>query len=67
MEKGAYIILTIAAICWLILMVAGMIAAFPIGIIGLIAIIGFGLLFMKALNERLEKSKDDRYSKNVEK
>lgn len=67
MEKIAYVILIIAAICWLIAMVAGMIAAFPFGIIGLVIIVGLGLLFAKALKERLTSRKDDRYSKDVEK
>ena len=67
MEKIAYIILTIVAIGWLIAMIVGMVAAFPVGIIGLVVIFGFGLLFVKALKERLASSKDDRYSKDVEK
>ena len=67
MEKVAYVILTIVAICWLIAIVAGMIAVSPFGIIGLVMIIGFGLLFVKALRERLFSRKDDRYSKDVEK
>lgn len=67
MEKVAYIILTIAAIGWLIAMVVGMIAAFPFGLIGLVVILAFGLLFIKALKERLTSRKDDRYSKDVKK
>lgn len=67
MEKIAYILLTIVAICWLIAMFAGMVAAFPVGLIGLVAIIGFGLLFVKALKERLKDQKNDRYSKDVDK
>lgn len=67
MEKVAYIILTIAAIGWLIAMVVGMIAAFPFGLIGLVVILAFGLLFIKALKERLKSRKDDRYSKDVKK
>lgn len=67
MEKIAYIILAIVAIAWLVAMIVGMIAAFPAGIIGLVVILAFGLLFAKALKERLASRKDDRYSKNVEK
>ncbi len=67
MEKVAYIILTIAAIGWLIAMVVGMIEAFPFGLIGLVVILAFGLLFIKALKERLASRKDDRYSKDVKK
>jgi len=66
-ERTAYIILIIVVIGWLIAMLVGMIAAFPIGLIGLVVIVGFGLLFVKALKERLANSKEDRYSKDVEK
>lgn len=44
-----------------------MIAAFPVGIIGFIAIIGIGLLFAKVVQERLANKEDDYYSKNIEK
>lgn len=67
MEKIAYIILAIVAIGFLIAMIAGMVAVFPVGIIGLVVILAFGLLFVKALKERLASRKDDRYSKDVEK
>ena len=67
MEKTAYIILTIVAIGWLVALIVGMVAAFPVGIIGLVVILAFGLLFVKALKERLASRKDDRYSKEVEK
>ncbi len=67
MEKIAYIILAIVAIGWLIAMIAGMIVTFPVGIIGLVIILAFGLLFTKALKERLVSRKNDRYSKDVEK
>ena len=67
MEKTAYIILLIVALVWLLAMVVGMIAAFPLGLIGLVVIVGLGLLFIKALKERLSSSKVDRYSKEVEK
>jgi F0F1-type ATP synthase assembly protein I len=66
-EKIAYIILIILALGWLVAMVVGMIAAFPMGLIGLVVLIGLGLLFIKALKERLASSKDDHYSKDVEK
>lgn len=67
MEKGAYIILGFIAICWLIAMIVGAIVTFPVGLIGLLAIIGLGMLFIKVLKERIKASKGDRYSKDVEK
>ena len=67
MEKTAYIILVVVAALWIIALLVGMIAAFPFGIIGLLAIVGFGLLFIKALADRLGNKEDDYYSKNVDK
>jgi hypothetical protein len=66
-EKTAYIILLLVALVWLVAMVVGMVATFPMGLIGLVVIVGLGLLFIKALKERLSTSKADRYSKEVEK
>jgi len=67
MEKIGYVLLFIVAICWLIAMFAGMIAAFPIGIIGLLALFGIGFLFAKVVKDRLVNKEDDYYSKNVDK
>jgi hypothetical protein len=67
MEKAGYIILMVVAACWLIAMIAGMIVSFPVGIIGLLAIVGFGLLFIRVLKDRIEASKTDKYSRDVEK
>lgn len=67
MEKLGYILLSIVAGIWLVGMVAGMIAIFPVGLVGLLAIAGFGLLFAKVLKERLASKEDDYYSKTIEK
>jgi len=67
MEIIGYILLGISAVCWLIAMVVGMIAAFPVGVIGLVAIVGIGFLFAKVLKDRLANKEDDHYSKTVEK
>ena len=67
MEYIGYLLLGIVAVCWLIAMFVGMVAAFPVGVIGLIAIIGIGLLFFKVLNDRLTSSEDDHYNKTVDK
>lgn len=67
MENIGYILLGIAAICWIIAVIVGVIVAFPVGIIGLIAIIGIGFLFAKVIKDRLENKEDDHYSKSVEK
>ncbi len=67
MEIIGYVLLAIVAICWLIAIFVGMIATFPIGIIGLIAILGIGILFVKVLADRLSSKEDDHYSRNVDK
>jgi hypothetical protein len=67
MEKIAYMLLLIVALCWLLAMFVGMIAAFPVGLIGLVGIAGIGLLFIKVIRERLKNKEDDYYSKNIDK
>ncbi len=51
MEKIGYILIGSVALLWIVGMVAGMIVAFPYGIIGLVVLAGFGLLFAKVLKE----------------
>ena len=65
MEKIGYILLGIVAICWVIAVIIGMIAAFPVGLVGLIAIIGVGFLFARVIKDRLENKEDDHYSENI--
>ncbi len=67
MEKTAYIILIIVTIAWIIAWIIGMFENGWIGSIGLVTLVGFGLLFIKALSDRMKSSKDDKYSKDVEK
>ena len=67
MEKIGYILLSAVALCWLVAMLFGMIAAFPAGVIGLVAILGIGFLFAKVVQDRLANKEDDHYSKNVDK
>ncbi len=66
MEKIGYILIGSVALLWIVGMVAGMIVAFPYGIIGLVALAGFGFLFVKVLKERLSSKEDDYYSKNIQ-
>ena len=66
MEYIGYVFLIIVALIWIIALFIGLIAAFPYGIIGLIAIIGLGFLFVKVVKDRLENKEDDHYSDNVE-
>jgi hypothetical protein len=67
MEKIGYIILILVAIAWIIAWIVGMFENVWLGIIGLMTIIGLGLLFIKALTDRLASKKDDKYSRDVEK
>jgi len=67
MEKTAYLILIIVTIAWIIAWIIGMFENVWLGIIGLATIVGLGLLFIKALTDRLASKKDDKYSKDVEK
>lgn len=66
METIAYGLLLGIAILWLVAMLAGMVAAFPFGLIGLIVFVALGLLFMKVIRERLKNREDDYYSEHVE-
>lgn len=67
MENTGYILLTFVAIIWIIAIIVGVIAAFPFGLVGLIAIVGLGFLFAKVVKDRLANKEDDYYSKNIDK
>jgi len=67
MEKTAYIILIVVTIVWIIAWIVGMFENVWLGIIGLVTIVGLGLLFIKALTDRLASKKDDKYSRDVKK
>jgi hypothetical protein len=67
LEKLGYVCLGIVALCYAAAILVGMVAAFPFGIIGLIAIVGIGALLMKVIRERRRNSEDDYYSKTVDK
>lgn len=66
MEKIAYAILLALAGLWLLAMIFGLIAAFPIGLIGFLGLIAIGLLFFKVVRDRIGSEEDDYYSKNVD-
>lgn len=66
MVRFAWAILAVLAILWVLAMVVGMVAAFPFGLVGLAALLAFGILFFKVLGDRLENEEDDYYSKNVD-
>jgi len=65
MENIGYVLLGIVAVCWIIAIIIGVIVAFPVGIIGLVAILGIGFLFVKVIKDRMENKEDDHYSDTV--
>jgi hypothetical protein len=66
-EKVGYLCLGLVALCYLIAIFIGMVAAFPLGLVGLVAIVGVGALFIKVFKERRMNAEDDHYSKTVDK
>jgi hypothetical protein len=67
MERIAYGILLVLAGLWLIVLLAGLVAAFPIGLLGFLGLLAIGLLFAKVIRERLASKDDDYYAKHVDK
>jgi len=65
LEKIGFSLLAIVFALYVIVLLVGMVAAFPYGLIGLIAFIGVGLLFVQVVRDRLNNEEDDYYSKNV--
>ena len=66
-ETIAYIVLGTLAVAYIAVMVAGLLAAWPWGIIGLIVLATFGALLLKVLRDRLNNPEDDYYSRNIDK
>lgn len=65
-EIVAYSLLGILVAGWGLLMLAGMVAAYPFGLIVLVAVLAFGLLLIKVLKERVDNKEDDHYDRNVD-
>jgi CHASE2 domain-containing sensor protein len=66
-EKVGYGALGVVAVCYLIAMLYGVIAAFPFGLLILLGLLGVGVLLVKVLKERMASKEDDYYDQNVEK
>ncbi len=58
-------LLTAAFIGYMVIVIIGLVDALPEGVIGLLAIAGFAVLFIKVLKDRLTSEEDNYYSKNV--
>jgi hypothetical protein len=65
-EKVGYACLGLLALFYLGALIAGSIAAFPLGLLGLVALVGIGALLVKVIGERLRNREDDHYSKNID-
>jgi hypothetical protein len=65
MEKIGYLLLGVVAAVWIGAVAFGVIATMPVGLVGLAAILGIGILFIKVLKERIESKEDDYYEKNI--
>jgi hypothetical protein len=66
-EKWGYSLLSIIAAVYLIAMFVGMIAVFPLGLLGLLLMGGIGILLVKVIKERMKNKEDDYYSKEIDK
>jgi len=67
MEKLGYVLLSLVAVAWVVLLISGLVMAFPWGIIGLIGILGIGVLLIKVISDRMKNKEDDHYTQNVHK
>lgn len=65
MEKLGYILIGSVSILWILGMIAGMIAIYPFGLVGLVVVTGFGLLFAKVAKERMANKEDDYDNENI--
>jgi hypothetical protein len=65
LEKTGWAMLASVGLIYLVVLIVASIIAFPVGLIGLLALGGCGLIFIHVLRERLNNEEDDYYSKNV--
>ena len=67
MERIGYFFLILFLIGYLCLLVFGLIAVWPFGIIGFFLLLGLGFLFIRALQDKIGNEEDAHYKKNVDK
>lgn len=65
MDKLAFGLFLLFVLIYIIALTTTLITAYPWGLIGLLPIVGFGILFMKVVQDRLNNEEDDYYSKNI--
>jgi len=66
LEIIGYVLLGIVFCVYAVSIIVGLVAVFPWGILGLLAIAGIGSLLIKVIGERLRNSEDNYYTKNVD-
>lgn len=67
MEKAGYFFIALGVVLWGILVISGIIQSPYVGVMGAVVIIGFGILLVKVITDRMKNKEDDYYQKNVEK
>ena len=65
MKTLGYTLLSLVAVIWLMAILTGLVAAYPYGLIGLLAFAGIGALFVHVISERLRNTEDTHYDKTV--
>lgn len=65
-EKIGFTCLSVLAVLYIVAIFAGIILAFPFGLLGLVALVGIGALVIKVVKERLGNKEDNYYSDNVQ-
>ena len=66
LDKLALIVVVAGAIIWGFLMLAGMIAAWPVGLPFLAIVLIAGYFLYRVIADRLSNAEDDYYEKNVD-
>lgn len=67
MKTMGFGLLALAALMYGVVLIAMLLVALPVGIIGLTALAGVALLFIAVVRDRLNNEEDDYYSRNVQK
>jgi len=67
LDAIALVIVAIFALLWLSVAVAGIVAAVPFGVLGLIPLAIILGLLVAVIYQRLHNAEDDYYDKNVDK
>lgn len=66
MEKLGYALIGSVVLLWVVGMIVGLIAILPYGLVGLVALTGGGLLLAKVIKDRLTSEEDTYYDKNIQ-